>query len=173
MFPAMQGATRPDEQLWRAIQPQLQRIASMRLAGESNCSLAASDLVNEAMVRILSQPEMRGFTRPQVLGWVSHIMRQVLIDHARRKATDKRAGQNVTLYTGIPETPQVDFLELDLLLKELAEIDPARAELVEMRFFGGMTVEEISEVTGLSTATVKRRWAATRAWLYHRMLEGS
>jgi RNA polymerase sigma factor (TIGR02999 family) len=153
------------------IQPQLERLAAVRLAGESNCSLAPSDLVNESMVRILSQPELAGIARGQVLGWVSHVMRQVLVDHARRKNADKRAHQKVTLLTTIPEVPRVDFLELDLLLHELAEIDPSRAELVEMRFFGGMTIEEIAEATEQSPATVKRRWAATRAFLYHRLLD--
>lgn len=158
-------------QVLAKIQPQLQRLAAVRLAGEGNCSLAPGDLVNESMLRILAQPELAGFTRGHVLGWVSHIMRQVLVDHARRKNADKRAHQKVTLLTDIPEIPSVDFLALDLLLEELAEIDPARAELVEMRFFGGMTIEEIAEATGQSSATVKRRWTATRAWLYHRMLE--
>ena len=156
-------------QIWNEVQPQLERIAAMRLSGERNCSLAASDLVNEAMVRILTQADIDASSRPRVLGWVSHVMRQVLIDHARRKAADKRAHQKVTLITNIPETPEVDFLELDLLLQELAEIDPERAQLVEMRFFGGMTIEEIALALDISPATVKRRWAATRAWLYHRM----
>lgn len=160
-----------EQEIWGAIQPQLQRIASVRLAGERNCSLAASDLVNEAMVRIFSQPEMAIYSRPKVLGWVSHIMRQVLIDHARRKQAGKRAHQQVTLVTDIPDNSQVDLLELDLLLQDLAVIDPARAELVEMRFFGGMTITEIAEATDTSPATVKRRWAATRAWLYHRLKE--
>ena len=151
----------------------MHRIAAARLSGERNCSLAASDLVNEAMVRIFSQEGLDLQQRPKVLAWVSHIMRQVLIDHARRKQADKRAHQKVTLVTNIPETPTVDFLELEMLLQELGEIDRNRAELVEMRFFGGMTIEEIAEATGSSPATVKRRWAATRAWLYTRMLDAA
>ena len=155
--------------IWDKIQPELHRIAAMRLSGESNCSLAASDLVNEAMLRIFAQEDVEERSRPKVLAWVSHIMRQVLIDHARKKHADKREHHKVTLITNIPETSEVDFLELDLLLQELAEIDPQRSELVEMRFFGGMTIEEIALASDVSPATVKRRWAATRAWLYHRM----
>ncbi len=159
-----------DDQLLRAIQPDLQRIASARLSGEHNCSLAAQDLVNESFLRILKHDGVEELGRARVLALVSHVMRQVLIDHARRKRADKRSHQRVTLVTGMAEDPPLDLIALDLLLQDLAEFDPDRAKLVEMRFFGGMTIEEISEVTGSSPATVKRRWAATRAWLQARLL---
>lgn len=158
-----------DEELLRTIQPDLRRIASARLSGEQNCSLAAQDLVNEAFLRILKLDGMAELSRARVLALVSHVMRQVLIDHARRKKADKRSHQRVTLVTGLAEDPPLDLLALDLLLQDLAELDPDRAKLVEMRFFGGMTIEEISEVSGCSPATVKRRWAATRAWLHARL----
>lgn len=160
-----------DEELLSAIHPDLERIAAARLATEKNCSLAAPDLVNEAFVRIMNSEGMSEMTRARVLALVSHVMRNVLIDHARRKLADKRAHQKVTLITGLAEEPQLDLIELDLLLEQLAEVDPERAELVEMRFFGGMTIDEIAEVTGNSPATIKRRWAATRAWLYKRMVD--
>lgn len=159
-----------DDALLNAIQPDLERIAASRLAMEQNCSLAAPDLVNEAFVRIINLDGMGEMTRARILALVSHVMRNVLIDHARRKLADKRAHQKVTLITGLAEDPPLDVIELDLLLQELAEVDRERAELVEMRFFGGMTIDEISEVTGNSPATIKRRWTATRAWLYKRMV---
>ncbi|QFT78695.1 ECF-type sigma factor [Erythrobacter sp. THAF29] len=158
-----------DEGLLRAIDPDLRRIAAARLSGERNCSLAAQDLVNEAFVRILKIDGVEELGRARVLALVSHVMRQVLIDHARRKQADKRSHQKVTLMTGMAEDPPLDLIALDLLLEDLAELDPQRAKLVEMRFFGGMTIEEIAEVTDLSPATVKRRWAATRAWLHTRL----
>ncbi|MEL7199720.1 MAG: ECF-type sigma factor [Pseudomonadota bacterium] len=160
-----------DDKLLSAIQPDLERIAASRLATEQNCSLAAPDLVNEAFVRIMNSEGMGEMTRARVLALVSHVMRNVLIDHARRKLADKRAHQKVTLVTGLAEDPPLDLIELDLLLEELAEVDRERADLVEMRFFGGMTIEEIAEVTGTSPATIKRRWTATRAWLYKRMVD--
>lgn len=165
------GLVQFDDALLSAIQPDLERIAASRLAMESNCSLAALDLVNEAFVRIINLDGMADMTRARVLALVSHVMRNVLIDHARRKRADKRAHQKVTLVTGLAQDPPVDLIELDLLLSELAEIDRERAQLVEMRFFGGMTIEEIAEVTGSSPATIKRRWTATRAWLYKRMVD--
>ncbi|MEM6266883.1 MAG: ECF-type sigma factor [Pseudomonadota bacterium] len=168
----MQGgkAVQLDEELLSAIQPDLERIAAARLAGEANCSLAATDLVNEAFVRIMKLDGLGELSRARVLALVSHVMRHVLIDHARRKQADKRYHQKVTLVTGLAQDPPLDLIELDLLLQDLAEVDPARAQLVEMRFFGGMTIEEIAEITGTSPATVKRRWVATRAWLYKRMI---
>lgn len=159
-----------DEELLHAIQPDLERIASARLSSEANCSLAAQDLVNEAFLRIIKHDGMTELSRASVLALVSHVMRQVLIDHARRKRADKRSGRQVTLSTGMAEDPPLDLIALDLLLQDLAELDPERAKLVEMRFFGGMTIDEISEVTGSSPATIKRRWSATRAWLHARLV---
>ncbi len=159
-----------DEELLQAIQPDLERIASARLSSEPNCSLAAQDLVNEAFLRIIKHDGMTDLSRASVLALVSHVMRQVLIDHARRKRADKRSGQQVTLSTGMAEDPPLDLIALDLLLQDLAELDPERAKLVEMRFFGGMTIDEIAEVSGSSPATVKRRWSATRAWLHARLV---
>ncbi|MEP3050444.1 MAG: ECF-type sigma factor [Erythrobacter sp.] len=158
-----------DERLVREIQPDLRRMAIARLSGERNCSLASQDLINEAFLRILNVEELASLGRARILALTSKVMRQVLIDHARGKQTDKRSHQKVTLMTGIAEEPPLDLIELNHLLEQLAELDTDRAELVEMRFFGGMTIEEIAEVMELSTATVKRRWAATRSWLYWRL----
>ena len=158
-----------DEQVLRRIHPDLRRIAAARLSNERNCSLATQDLVNEALLRILKLEDMKKHGRAGVLALVSHVMRQVLIDHARRKQSNKRSHQQVTLVTGLAEEPPLDLIELDLILQDLAELDPQRARLVEMRFFGGMTIEEIAEASGASPASVKRRWAATRAWLHSRL----
>ncbi len=165
------GLMELDESLLGVIEPDLRRIAASRLSGEGNCSLATQDLVHEAYLRILGYDETGKLGRARILALLSHVMRQVLIDHARRKQAAKRAHHKVTLVTNLPGEQPLDLIEMDLLLDELAELDPQRAQLVEMRFFGGMTIEEISEVTDYSPATVKRRWAATRAWLYSRLLE--
>lgn len=157
------------DRVWAEVEPQLHRIAVAKLASEQNCSLAPGDLVNDAVARILDYAGYECERSLQIIAQASHVMRQVLVDHARKKLTEKRRHEQVTLVTAIAEDPPIDLIELDLLMEELGQIDPERVRLVEMRFFGGMTIEEIAEATGSSPATVKRRWTATRAWLYHRL----
>ena len=163
------GGQHMDDRLIAELEPSLRQIATARLRGESNCSLSAGDLLNEAILRIISLENIEFNGRAHALAWASKIMRQVLIDHARRKNAEKRAHQPVTLVSGIPGDDPIELLELDDILNSLADIDEERARLVEMRFFGGMTIPEIAEASGYSEATVKRRWVATRAWLQDRM----
>lgn len=158
-----------DGQLIAAIEGELKQIAAARLRYEQGCSLSTGDLINEALARILGQDHLDLKRRAEVLSLASYIMRQVLVDHARRKQAGKRAHQPVTLHSQIPGVAPVDLLDLEMQLTQLAEIDPERVKLVEMRFYGGMTLEEVAEATGMSVATVNRRWAATRAWLQDKL----
>jgi RNA polymerase sigma factor (TIGR02999 family) len=156
--------------LLSALDCELHTIAAARLRKESNSSLSTGDLVNEAIIKITQLDRMQIGGRPHILALASRMMRQILIDKARKRATAKRNFIPVTLSSDLrdEETP-IELLELDRALRELEEFDPERAQIVEMRFFGGMSIPEIAEVTELSEATVKRRWIATRAWLAHRM----
>lgn len=158
-----------DGRLIAEIESELRQIAAVRLRHEAGCSLSAGDLINEALARILAQTDSEGFTRAKALGLSSYVMRQVLVDHARGKQAAKRAHHPVTLHSQLAEMQPVELMDLEAQLASLAEIDPERVRLVEMRFYGGMTLEEIAEATGQSVATVKRRWASTRAWLQDRL----
>ena len=158
-------------QLIGAIEAELRQIAAARLRYEKGCSLSTGDLINEALARIIAQSGLELTSRSEALALSSYVMRQVLVDHARKKQAAKRAHQPVTLHSQIPGSEPVDLLDLEAQLASLAEIDEDRVRLVEMRFYGGMTLEEIADATGMSLATVKRRWASTRAWLQDRLAQ--
>ena len=146
------------------LEPELRAIAARRLRGEYECSLAPDELVSEMVIRLM-KADAGISSKAQLLGYSARVARQALVDHARKKKADKREHQSVTLVTSIPDHENIGLLELDIVLDKLAAIDPSRAQLVEMRFFAGMTLQEISEAQGLSLATVKRRWEAARLWL--------
>ena len=104
------------------------------------------------------------------------MMRQILVDHARKHSTAKRGGNPVTLALG--EGPSVaqaslDLLALDDAMKRLADLDPRQCQIVELRFFGGLSIEETAEAVKISPATVKREWATARLWLHHEMTGGA
>ncbi len=157
-------------ELLGALDCELRTIAAARLRKERHSSLSTGDLVNEAIIKLTQLDRIEIGGRPHILALASRMMRQILIDKARKRAASKRNFIPVTLSSDLreDETP-LELLELDRALRELEEFDPERAQIVEMRFFGGMSIPEIADVTGLSEATVKRRWIATRAWLAHRM----
>ena len=145
----------------------LSDIASLRLRDESSNTLQTGDLVGEAVIRLMQLNEIQWQSRAHVLAMSARLMRRILVDRARRRSAAKRAHNAVTLVTDIAgdhEDP-VDMIALAEALDELERLDPERARIVEMRFFGNMTNEEIAEAMGLSLATVKRRWAVTRGWL--------
>jgi RNA polymerase sigma factor (TIGR02999 family) len=165
-----QGDREAGEELFKAIGKELRVIAAGRLRQERHSSLSTGDLVNEALIKLFRLNVMEFQGRAHILALASRLMRQILIDEARKRNRDKHSGEAVTLTTNVAhwEMP-LDLLSIDFVLTELHEIDEQRASLVEMRFFGGMTNAEIAEVLGVSEPTVKRRWAATRAWLKHRL----
>lgn len=160
------------DQLFRELETELHQIARARLAGERTISLAAGELVSEAVIRLANLDRIEWKSRSHILALASTIMRQVLLDHARRKNSQRRDHDAVTLCTGVAQVePKVELIALNMAMDELAEIDPQRARIVEMRYFGGMSLPEIAQVLELSEATVKRRWAVTRAWLQDRLQE--
>lgn len=164
------GDREAGNELFIALGDELRIIAAARLRQERHCSLSTGDLVNEAIIKLfrLNVMELQG--RAHILALSSRLMRQILIDEARKRGRAKHQHAAITLTTNVArwEMP-LDLMTVEFALKELAEIDEERARLVEMRFFGGMTTTDIATVLGVSEPTVKRRWASTRAWLRHRL----
>ena len=135
-------------------------------------TLQATALVHEAYVRLIGQKRVSWQNRAHFFGIAAQLMRRILIDHARRRQAAKRGvGGPLRLTAGVDVAgaPEQDFdlLAIDGALSRLEQLDAAQARIVELRFFGGLTVEETAEVAGVSTATVKREWRTARAWLRH------
>lgn len=151
---------------------ELETIASHVLRGEQRCiSLVTGDLVNEAILKVLQLREVRLNDRAHLLALSARVMRRVLIDAARRRNAGKRDGQRVTLAAdaGGPVGPTMDLMALERALVRLSALDVERARIVEMRYFAGMSLEEVAAVLQVSPATVKRSWMVARAWLREAM----
>ena len=151
--------------------PELRQIAAARLRGEVNSSLSTGDLINEAILRVMRFDRIELTDRAHFIALSSRIMRNILTDHARAKATDKRHHHKVELNTQVDGGQRLDLESLNFALIRLGALDEALMELVEMRYFGGMSIDEVALATGQSAATVKRRWAVARAWLTDAMTD--
>ena len=167
-------ASRQDGEALAELMPlvydELRRLARGYLGRERRAfTLQPTALVNEAYLRLLKDRKQDWRTRAQVIGIAAMSMRQILIEAARARHAQKRGGEfaRVTLDEGLvaDEARTVDVLAVDDALHKLAAIDAQQARLVELRFFGGLTVEESAAALGVSPATVKRHWAVARAWL--------
>ncbi len=165
--------------LFPAVYDELRRIAQRMMRREpANATLEATALVHEAYSALVDQTQARFESRAHFLSVASQALRRILIDAARRRSSLKRGGdrQRITLggiHAGESESQKaLDLLELDDRLRELQEDHPERARVVEMRFYGGMTHEEIAAVLGTTTRTVERYWAFARAWLFQQIEEG-
>lgn len=145
---------------------ELNRSAAALLRGERDVSLSVGDLVHETILKLIRLEQIDWQDRAHFLALTSVMMRRALIEHVRAKRTDKRRHQKVALITNLPEAPNTDLEEVNDALERLARIDPERAEIVEMRYFGGMEIIDIATVLNLSESTVKRRWQAARLWLF-------
>ena len=125
--------------------------------------------MNEAYLRLVDEEHRHVENRSQFFAVAAQAMRRILIDHARRKRSEKRGGgaAAVTLDEGRGPSSEgpVDVLALDLALRKLAELDPRQVRLVELKYFGGLSIEETATAMGLSAATVSREWTLARAWL--------
>jgi RNA polymerase sigma-70 factor (ECF subfamily) len=149
---------------------ELRRLAAQRLRRERpDHTLQPTALVHEAYIRLVDQRRVRWQNRAHFYGVAAQVMRRILVDRARARKADKRGGgwDRVTLVGD--KTPNgsrdVDVLSLDDALQRLAALDPQQERIVELRYFGGLTLDETAEVIGISTATVKREWAIAKAWL--------
>ncbi len=150
---------------------ELRRVAGSFIRRERpGQTLQATALVHEAYLRLMREQHVDWQNRAHFCAIAANSMRQILVERARRRHAAKRGGalHRITLEDHLaPTAPavDVDLEDLDEALTRLAAVDPARARLVELRYFGGLTIEEVAEVTGTSPATVKRGWALARAWL--------
>lgn len=160
------------------IYSELHRIASNRLrARERGLTLDPTALVHEAYLRLAETTPTIFENRSHFFALASLLMRTILIDHIRAKGARKRGGDGVAItlsdsagHVGPPLAP--DLLDLDAALSELARLYPRHAKIVEMRFFGGLTVEEVTEILGISPATVKRDWTFAKAWITQKLSQG-
>ncbi len=160
------------DQLFPLVYDELRRLAARHLRRERTPhTLQATALVNEAYLKLVQQDDVRCENRAHFFGIAARVMRCLLVDHARAKAAAKRGETPAPILpdielTGVVAPPDLDMLALDEALKRLAETDSRQSELVELRFFGGLTIDEVAEVMRISPATVSREWAVARAWLY-------
>ena len=136
-------------------------------------TLRPTDLVHETYLRLNAQ-NPAWHNREQFYAVASRLMRRILVDHARKRAAHKRgAGVRVTLAEGLAASPsrEPDLLDIDAALDELAALDERQARLVELRFFGGLNLEEAARELSVSLATANRDWAMAKGWLYRRLKE--
>jgi len=156
---------------------ELRRLAGGYMRRErTGHTLQTTALVHEAYLRLLGQHAVDWQNRAHFYGIAANLMRRVLIDHARGHVREKRGGgrEAIPLDDALVFSParSEEFLELNTALERLAEIDARQAQIVEMRFFGGLTVEETAEVLGISPKTVKRDWTVAKAWLHGELKGG-
>lgn len=132
-------------------------------------TLQATALVHEAYLQLVGQKTATWENRAHFFGVAAQLMRRILVDHARSRGAEKRGGDQEKLSFNealdFSDERTVDLVALDDALKDLASFDPLQSEIVEMRFFGGLTNEEIGEFLHISTSTIKREWCLARAWL--------
>jgi RNA polymerase sigma factor (TIGR02999 family) len=164
------------DRLVPALYAELRRIAKRHLRRQSpGHTLQATALVHEAYLKLANLQRLRSASKLQLLSLASQAMRSVLVDHARRRLYAKRGGggERVSLsQVSVAATSQNDeVVAVDQALHSLAALDKRKATIVEMRYFGGLSVEETAEALGISTITVKREWLQAKAWL-HRGLGG-
>jgi len=169
-----EGDGKAPERLMPLVYDELKRLARQRVSGAGDLNtLQPTALVHEAFVRLVDQTRVSWQNRAHFYGVAATIMRRVLIDHARAHATDKRGGSALRLSLDDVQAPleqrASDLLALDEALARLAEIDERKSRIVEMRFFGGLTEEEIATVLDLSRRTVLREWKTARLWLYREL----
>lgn len=159
------------DRLFPFVYDELRRLANAYLRRERpGHTLQSTALVHEAYLRLVGQREIRWQNRAHFFGIAAQVIRHILVDHARGRISAKRGGGavNLSLDEGlaVPNKQDLDVVALDDALQGLAKIDPQQSRIVELRFFGGLSIEETAEVVGVSTATVKRDWSVAKAWLY-------
>jgi RNA polymerase sigma factor (TIGR02999 family) len=162
------------EQLMPLVYEELRRLAHHYLRQErADHTLQSTALVHEAYLRLAGQNPPQWQNRAHFFGIAAHVMRQILVEYARGRSAAKRGGHALTLSldegVAIPQEMDVDVVALDKALSELSDLDAQQGRIVELRFFAGLTIEDTSEVLGISPATVKRDWVSARAWLFRAM----
>ena len=171
------GDREAQDQLFRAVYNELHRQAARHLRHENpGLSLQTTDLIHEAYLRLIDQQHVEWQNRLHFFGIAAHLMRRILVDHARSRQAAKRGGSDIG--PPLEETmvvlpgPNLDFVALDEALNRLSEIDPQQGRVVELRFFSGLSVEETAKVLDVSERTVKRDWNVAKAWLRRELSKG-
>ncbi len=167
------------EKLLPLIYDELRQLAGRYLRRErSDHTLQPTALVHEAYLKLVDQTQVRWQNRAHFIGVAAQVMRRILVDHARRHTAEKRGGaaevlplEEEILVVSNSQTSEkgLELLALDEALENLAKLDPQKAKIVELRYFGGLSVEETAEVMNCSAVTIKRQWRMAKAWLYGRM----
>jgi RNA polymerase sigma factor (TIGR02999 family) len=157
-------------QLVERVYEDLHRLAAGFFAGEPRPHLLQpTALIHETYLRLIDQSRVQWQNRAHFFAIAARLMRRILVDHARQRYAAKRGGTAITLSLdeslGVPAAPEIDFQALDLALEGLTQFAPRQSRIVELRFFGGLTIPETAEVLNVSSGTVKLDWQMARAWL--------
>ena len=180
LFAIERGEPRAADRLLPLVYDELRHLAGRRIAHERpGQTLQATALVHEAYLRLVDQDRIQRWdSRGHFFAAAAEAMRRILVEHARRKKTEKHGGRHVrhalddVEVAAAAESPTEDILALDEALTRLAAEDPAKAELVKLRYFAGLSVEEAAGVLGISRATADRYWSYARVWLYSELTHG-
>lgn len=160
------------DQILPVVYDELRRLAGSYLRRErSDHTLQPTALVHEAYMKLIDQKQVRWQNRAHFFGIAAQVMRRILMDHARKHKADKRGGSAEKLPIDeeilvVSNESSSQLLALDDALKTLAQMDPDKAKIVELRYFGGLSIEETAEVMGVSVPTINRHWKLAKAWLY-------
>ena len=168
------GDERAFESLIPLVYDELHRMALRYVAGErSNASLQATGLVNEVCLRLLGWDQVRWQNRGHFFGVSAQMMRRVLVDIARRRHAERRGGAAVHVPLDridvASNEPDAEVLAINAALERLAAHDPRKARVIELRFFGGLSMDETAQALGVSSRTAQNDWAFARAWLYREL----
>jgi RNA polymerase sigma factor (TIGR02999 family) len=173
------GSAQALEQLMPLVYDELHAMAARQMAREWRVStLQTTALVNEAYLKLVGQRDVDWQNRAHFFALAARLMRRILVDSARRDLRTKRgaavppAPLDDALAMPQPEVDVVDTLALDAALQKLEALDPDQVRIIELRFFGGLTIEETADVIGTSPATVKREWALAKGWLHRELAQG-
>jgi len=162
-------------QLVEAVYPELHAIALRYMRRQRpDSTLQCTALINEAYLRLAQAPKWEWKDRSHFLGVAAHVMRGILVDYARAKRTAKRGGGALTValsdWHSAAQAPAVDVLDIHDALEELERTHRGQSEVVELRYFGGFSIEEVAQLRGVSASTVKREWIVAKTWIHRRML---
>jgi len=165
------------DKLFPLVQSELRRIAQRQMSQERpGHTLQATALVNEAYLKLAGQQGFDWHNRAHFFAVCAQVMRHILIDHARAHARDKRGGGAIQVSLNeallVAEDQAAHFIALDEALRVLEGLDPQKSKIIELRYFGGLSIEEAAEVLNISPRTVRREWQRAKAWLYRMMTEG-
>lgn len=171
------GNQEASEKLIPVVYDELKRLARSYMRRERpEHTLQTTALVHEAYLKLVRQPETHWQSRAHFFGIAARLMRQILIDHARGQLREKRGGPKVVLplneALALPLEHSEELVKLDEALVRLSKLDARQSHIVELRFFGGLSVEETSEFLGVSPKTVRRDWAVAKVWLYGELRGG-